>query len=313
MIITVTLNPTIDKTLEAPDFHVGGHLQAKVRELLVGGKGINVAIGLARLGSPVAACALVGRNELEFFRKTLKKCRVKPCLCRVEGVTRTNTTVLDPVNRTATHLRERGFEVGAGEVAAVRSTLERTLSSHGAPEHDRVVFAGSLPPGVKNEDFVGLIGVCAGAGARVVVDTNGDPLRAAVDSGDVHTVKPNLEELGHCVGDRVPRAEAAERAAELLDRVSTVLVTLGAEGAYVIARGLRLGMKCPLLSSEVRSAVGAGDAFLAGWLHGLEGGCDEGEALRWAVAAGAASVTAETTTGYTAEQVRRLLRRCEGI
>lgn len=309
-VITVTLNPALDKTLEVPGFRVGEHARAQVRAVVPAGKGVNVARGLARLGGRAAACGLVGRDELPIFEQSLRADGVEALFCPVVGRTRTNTTILDPEARTTTHLREPGFSVGPGDMQALCQALAGRLAGRPAAV---VVFSGSLPMGMMPRDLAALIRACAGLRAQVVVDTNGPALRAALDAGAVDTVKPNLTELGECLGRAVARAEAAAAAEALLDRVKTVLLTLGAEGAYLVRRGVRIGLRCPVVEKDLRNTVGCGDAFLAGWLHGLEVCESPADALRWAVAAGAASATAETTAWYGRADAEALLARCEPV
>jgi 1-phosphofructokinase len=307
LIVTVTLNPAVDKALEVPGFVVGAHARALVKSLLPAGKGVNVARGVARLGGRAEATGFIGRNEERMFVESLAQEGVPAEFCPVSGLTRTNTTILDPVARTTTHLRERGFRVGAQDAAAIGALLERRLrQSPGAT----LVFAGSLPDGMAAGSFVELLRACARQGAEVVLDTNGPGLRAAVESGAVRTVKPNLEELAECLGRPVQREEAPAAARELLGRVETVLLTLGEEGAFLVTQGGVLGRCCPLRAEELGNTVGCGDAFLAGWLRGREVARDAAEALCWAVAAGAASAMSESTVGYTLADVRAMLTRC---
>jgi len=311
-VIAVTLNPAIDRALEVPNFEVGQHARARLVTSVPAGKGINVARGVARLGSAAVAAGFVGRGEAAAYEESLKREGVRAALCPVDGLTRTNTTVLDPVRRTTTHLREEGFAVGADDLSGLRSMLTSILNEGRAGDgQGAMVFSGSLPPGMAPGDLVSLVRHCRDAGATVVVDTGGDALRAAVDSASVHTIKPNLAELGECLGESLTAELAPSRAAELLGKVETVLLTLGASGAFVVRQGCREGMLCRLDASRVANTVGCGDAFLAGWLHGLESSGSPSKALRWAVAAGAASALSTTTVGYTAAEVRELLQRCE--
>ena len=310
MILTVTLNPAVDKALEVPGFAVGAHARAAVRSLLPAGKGVNVARGVARLGGEARASGFIGRNEERMFVESLAGEGVEAEFCVVAGRTRTNTTILDPRARTTTHLRERGFRVGGEEVDAVGALLEQLLARW--PDAT-VVFAGSLPDGMAPEAFAALLKACAEGGAEVVVDTSGPALRAAVESGAVGTVKPNLEELAECLGRPLDRSGVLDAARRLLGRVQTVLLTLGEEGAYVVTEQGAVGRRCRLKEGELRNTVGCGDAFLAGWLRGRELSQGPAEALSWAVSAGAASAMSETTVGYTLSDVRGLLGRCSPL
>lgn len=314
MVITVTLNPAIDRVLEVPDFRVGAHAPAQLAALLPAGKGVNVARGLVLLGARATACGLVGRGEEETYRESLRRDGIECAMCAVDGVTRTNTTILDPQRGTTTHLREQGFTVAGADLERLRLSLAAAIrGSRKGGEQASVVFSGSLPPGLQPADFVALLQLCRQAGGSVIVDTSGDALAAAIQSGCVDTVKPNLPELTQCLGQDVGRGEAAERAADLLDKVETVLLTVGAEGAYAVRRDGCEGLACRVDPSQVRNTVGCGDAFLAGWLYGRKRSDDVATALRWAVAAGAASAVSGTTVGYTREDVENLLPRCEPI
>jgi 1-phosphofructokinase family hexose kinase len=310
VIVTVTLNPAVDKALEVPGFEVGAHARARVVSVLPAGKGVNVARGFARLGGRALASGLVGRDEERLYAESLAADEVEARFCTVSGRTRVNTTVLDPQSRTATHLREEGPEVAFRDVERLRALLTDVIAA-GGPR--AVVFAGSLPPGLGPDGFAGLVAAGAGLGAPAVVDTSGPALRAVVAGRAAEVIKPNLLELGHCLGRSVEQEEALAAAETLLERVGTVLLTLGAEGALLVRPGLTVGRRCPLADGEVRNTVGCGDAFLAGWLRGEEVGEDPAEALCWAVAAGAASAASESTVGYGLEDVERLLPRCEPI
>ncbi len=308
MIVTATLNPAVDRVLEVAGFQIGAHARAIVKALLPAGKGNNVARGVARLGGAAAASGFVGQNEERMFAESLGSEGVETRFCTVAGLTRTNTTVLDPEAHTTTHLREQGFRVTAHDVRALAGLLADRLGELGDAT---LVFAGSLPPGMEPGHFAELIESCAARCASVVVDTNGPALRAAVETRSVGVLKPNLAELGELFGGPVAREEAAAAAAGLLDRVRTVLLTLGAEGALLVEPGGAVRCRCLVEPSDVRNTVGCGDAFLAGWLRGAEVSDDRTDALRWAVATGAASAMSEATVGYTLSEVEALLPRCE--
>jgi fructose-1-phosphate kinase PfkB-like protein len=206
-------------------------------------------------------------------------------------------------------LREPGFDVTQEDLAHICTTLADWLSE--LPPKPTLAFAGSVPPSVSPDDFAALLRASARSGGRIVLDTNGPPLRAAVQSGVVDTVKPNLEELSECLERPVSSAGAVDAATELLAHVNTVLLTLGQRGAYLVREGTVIGRRCPLSSTELQNTVGCGDAFLAGWLLGEQMGADAARSLCWAVAAGAASAMSETSVGYTLADAEALLPRCE--
>ena len=308
MIVTVTLNPAIDKALEVPEFRVGSHAKATLKGQLPAGKGNNIARGLARLGSAVVACGFIGGDEEDLFQQSLGREGADIRFTPVGGPTRTNTTIIDPVNHTDTHLREEGFTATTSDCQRLRTDLNEVIERAGAGAF--VVFGGSLPPGINTAEFVDVIEAVSGE-SRVMVDTSRGALRAAMKGGRVEAVKPNLEELGECLGRPVDSEFAPDAARELLDRVETVLLTAGAEGAYAVSKKNTVGAVCKLPPEEVRNTVGCGDAFLAGWLHGSEVSESVEEALRWGVATGAASARCEETVGYHREDVESLLSICE--
>jgi 1-phosphofructokinase len=311
MIITVTLNPAVDKVLTSDDFAAGEHCRVEVQSITAAGKGINVARGIARLGGVAGACALVGRDEHRLFHQSLHRDSIESRFVMLEDRTRVNTTILDPKNRTTTHLREPGFEVTPEDLAELCHKLADWLPE--LPEETPVVFAGSLPPGVTTADFGAVIEAVAGSGARIIVDTNGLALRAAIETGALETVKPNLEELSECLGRELAPRECRPAARRLLGRVGTVLITMGADGAWMLREDEEYGWKCSLETRELQNTVGCGDAFLAGWLYAREQGANLHDSLRWAVAAGAAGARSETSVGYTLADVEELLPRCEAL
>lgn len=310
MIITVTLNPALDKTLEVAAFKVGQHARATRTGLLPAGKGINVARGVQRLGVSCVATGLVGKNEMPLFAEQLSRDKVHANLCTVDGLTRTNTTILDPEEGTTTHLREQGFQVVPEDLQKLKTVLSEELNRPKGSVW--ISFCGSLPPGISLDEFVELIRICA-TDASVIVDTSGPALRASIDSGVVNTVKPNIAELGEYFELELQVEDAVEKCRELLSLVPTVLLTAGAEGAYLVREGETLGVSCNLPADDVKNTVGTGDAFLAGWFSALESGSEGRAALFRAVAAGAAAARSETTVGYHLADIEELLPECREL
>jgi len=309
-IITVTLNPAVDKVLRVPGFCVGGHMQAEPVSRAAAGKGVNVARGVAHLGGAAEACAFMDAEAERMFAESLARDGVPTTFCTVPGPVRTNTTILDPVARTTTHLREPGFTVSAADVDRIGAMLVERIAAQCEPT---VVFSGSLPPGMDADAFVALLWRCAGAGARLVVDTSGPALRAAVDSGTACVVKPNAEELAQYLGCDPTEAALPKAARKLVGRVGLVLLTLGADGAWAVDERTATGRRCALDDRELGNTVGCGDAFLAGWLYGRARGESVASALEWGVAAGAAAAMSDETVGYDAAGVQRLRQRCTAL
>lgn len=305
MIACLNLNPAQDKTVEVPGFHVGGHLKGRVLAFIPAGKGHNVARGLACLGTPSMALGFVGTNEHERFTVDLVEAGAISHYIRVPGLTRTNTTIIDPLSHTATHVREEGFEVPPDKTAELLDAVGVRFAKY---EPEFAVISGSLPPGFSGEDFADLLATCKDGGAKVCVDTSGPALATAVEAG-VELIKPNREELEALLGEAIPLSRIGDAAAELCASVPTVLVSLGERGGIAVTRQGRWGARLDLAPEEVVSTVGCGDAFLCGWLAAITEGRPPSEAILWAAACGAACVGLPTATGYDRADLARLLPR----
>jgi len=279
MIVTLTLNPSLDRTMEVPELVRGAMVRASATRLDPGGKGVNVARALAAHKLPT--CAVVPRNGPEGGQLTtlLEEEGIDVCAVPVTGHTRSNVSLVEP-DGSVTKINEPGGELAEDDleriVAAVLST---------AVGADWVVASGSLPPGVPDEFYARLGRQLTGLGVRFAVDTSGPALAAALGSRPA-LVKPNREELAESVGFQIDTVADAVRAAKAMRAAGaqSVLASLGADGAVLVdGQGVRYG-ESPV--DRGRSAVGAGDAMLAGYLAGgVTGGDALIEALSWGAAA----------------------------
>jgi 1-phosphofructokinase len=279
VIVTLTLNPSLDRTIEIAELTRGAMMRATATRLDPGGKGVNVARALA--AHKIPTCAVVPRNGPEGTQLTtlLEVEGIDVCAVPVTGHTRSNVSLVEP-DGTVTKINEPGGSLRADDLERI---VTATLSA--AVGADWVVASGSLPPGVP-DSFYGRLGTqLAELGVRFVVDTSGPPLAAALACRPA-LVKPNRDELAESVGFRIDTVADAVRAAEAM-RVAgaeAVLASLGADGAVLVdQQGVRYG-ESPV--DRGRSAVGAGDAMLAGCLAaGTTGGDVLTEALAWGAAA----------------------------
>jgi len=287
MLVTVTLNTTIDRTLEVPEFAVGETLKGKAVARMLSGKGVNVSRCLSELGVASTVTGFVGKPEVALYEASIRGSRVELDFVTVEGRTRANITIVDPVRGTETHIREEGFEVTAEEKLRLSQKLI-TLAEH----HEYFLFAGSLPPGFSPREFGALLLSLKDWGPRVMVDTSGEALMEAV-AAEPYLIKPNEQELKDITGKPVGSIdEVLSAGTPLLDRIEFIIVTRGRAGAVLISRsGLYSGIAA-LDPSRIKNTVGCGDALLAGFLSGLLSGTELAEALRRGVAAGAAAATA---------------------
>ena len=301
-IVTVGLNPAIDRIIEVPNFEVGGHQRGKQLSRYPAGKALNVGRALAVLDRPSIVTGFVGEEdawEFERFIADMPHRRVTSQLLHVAERTRENITVVDPETHVETHIRDAGFTVNDRDIDRVTSKLG-LLARPGT----LMAFCGSLPPGLAPATFGRLVRACLDVGAAVAVDTSGDAL-AAVKGLPLWLIKPNADELGALVG-REPAGEAenAEAAAEVARTVSMVLVSLGESGARLVTEDQRLAAEVdpPI---EPANTVGCGDCLLAGFIDGWLAGGDAEWALRRGVAAATANAVALTTGNFTEENVSR--------
>src|SRR5271154_539473 len=194
MIITVTLNAAIDKSLAVPNFRLGRRHRTVDQRTMAGGKGVNIARTLKALGQPVIATGFAGGATGTHIVEQLTEESILNDFVRIREESRTNTSVLDPTSGQQTEINERGPPVSEPEVELFRDKL---LSlARGAAI---VVFAGSLPRGVEPDLYAALIGELEGMDVTTVAETNGRPLRQA-DRAEPDVVSPNMLEAEELVG-----------------------------------------------------------------------------------------------------------------
>ncbi|MCA1186017.1 MULTISPECIES: 1-phosphofructokinase family hexose kinase [Saccharopolyspora] len=280
MIVTVTANPSLDRTVQVRKLVRGGLNRASSIRVDPGGKGINVARALAQHGVDVRAVVAAGGIEGQQLVALLAGLSIDVLRVPAVGPVRINMSVVEP-DATVTKFNEPGALLDAGDARALCEAVLR--SADGA---NWVVIAGSLPPGVSSAYYAGLIRMIGSLGVPVVVDTSGPALHEAVQARPA-LVKPNLRELEETVGHSITTiggvVDAADEILEL--GADTVLASLGADGAL-----LRGHDGCGYAEAPVtaQNAVGAGDALLAGY---LSEGCGGLPALVTAVAWGAAAAS----------------------
>ena len=286
MIITVTLNAAIDKSLSVPNFRLGRRHRTVEQQTLAGGKGVNVARTLKTLGAPVIATGLAGGPTGTRIVEQLTEESILNDFVRIREESRTNTAVHDPTTGQQTEINERGPAVTEREIELFRDKL--VYLSGGAA---MVVFAGSLPRGVGADLYHDFIRLVAKAGITTVVDTDGEPLRHAVRA-EPHVVSPNIleaEELvGHEFNDDEDMIIAVREMRELGAR-EAIMTTPDGCFASVLEDGEPTLYRVRIERRETVATVGAGDAFLAGYVAARYTGASPAECLRQGVACGAES------------------------
>lgn len=296
MLVTLTPNPSVDRTLQIPELRRGEVLRATSQRIDPGGKGVNVARALIAVGGEAVAVLPVGGPDGRRITQMIADEGVEAVRVEVTGTIRSNITVAEP-DGTVTKLNESGPRLTADELDRLLDTTVQT-----AVERDATWIAGcgSLPPGAPDDLYAALVERGHAAGRLVAIDTSGAPLAAVIDAGP-DLIKPNDEELAELVGRPLPDLDAViDAAGEIHERgIGTVLVSLGGDGALLVsAEGVAHAVP-PIV--EVASTVGAGDATLAGFLGAQQ--APASDALAAAVASGTAAVALPGTRMPTAAQV----------
>jgi 1-phosphofructokinase len=286
MIITVTLNAAIDKSLAVPNFRLGRRHRTVEQRTMAGGKGVNIARTLKALGQPVIATGFAGGATGTHIVEQLTEESILNDFVRIREESRTNTSVLDPTTGAQTEINERGPSVTAREVELFRDKL--LYLARGAAI---VVFAGSLPRGVEADLYGSLVHDLERSGVTTVVDTDGEPMRHAVRA-EPDLVSPNVleaEELvGHEFATDEERTLAMSEIAEMGPREVIMTLPDGAL-AQVLVDGQRRLKRASIEPREPIAKRGSGDAFLAGYLAARYEGRPPDQCVRFGVACGAES------------------------
>ncbi|HTL40194.1 MAG TPA: 1-phosphofructokinase family hexose kinase [Pseudolysinimonas sp.] len=283
MIVTLTLNPSLDRTVEVDALVRGTLVRTSEPVLEPGGKGVVVARALSANGvSALGIVAVAGPEGAELSHLL----ELEGILCRfvpVSGRTRSNLTICEP-DGTVTKLNEPGSPLTESDLTAIATAIRTSVR-----DGDWLVFSGSTPPQFDASRVTTLLAEATAAGASIAVDTSGEALEAALASGP-RIVKPNRAELAELIGRPLNSvADVVQAAEEVRARgVEYVVVSLGAEGALLVGPGGMVMGESPV--DQIRSTVGAGDSFLAGFLSRFS--VDEAdidgalvEALTWGAAA----------------------------
>ena len=304
MIITVTLNAAIDKSLSVPNFQLGRRHRTVEQRTMAGGKGVNIARTLKALGQPVIATGFAGGATGTHIVEQLTDDAILNDFVRIREESRTNTSVLDPTSGEQTEINERGPAVSEREVELFADKL--LYLARGAAI---VVFAGSLPPGAQPDIYATLIRDLARMEITTVVDTDGEPLRQAVRA-EPDVISPNALEaeelIGHEFAGEDEGSQAVREIAALGPREAIMTLPDGCV-AQVLVDGRPRLKRARIEPREPIARRGSGDAFLAGYVAARYEGRAPDQCLRFGVACGAES-TARLGAGLIdPREARRLM------
>lgn len=300
MIITVTMNPAIDKTVEIDQLLPGGLNRIRKVEYDAGGKGINVSKTIRELGGTSIATGFLGGNAGKTIQSVLGKKEIGNDFIQVDGETRTNTKVFEK-NGAVTELNESGPVIREDQIHALLQKLEDY-----ADDHTLFVLAGSIPAGVDRNIYAEITRLVHKKGAKVLLDADGELFRNSLEAvPDI--IKPNRVELEEYAGFdyRASQEELLNLARKIRQKgIGTVAVSMGKSGAMLVKDGYEV--RCPALSVKAHSTVGAGDAMVAALAYSWDQGLDDDALTRLCIAASAGAVTTIGTKPPTRELVDQL-------
>ena len=302
MIYTVTFNPSLDYIVSVDDFKLGLTNRTSSELMLPGGKGINVSKVIDKLGEKSIAIGILGGDTGRSIQTALKRMGLETDFCFVEGETRTNMKVIDPVNHTNTDINEPGVTVSKEILDALLDDLLEKIS-----EGDIVVISGSMPKGSPEDTYYVWTKACREKGAKVILDADGALFATGVKASP-YLVKPNNHELSRFAGRKLETVEELEAEAKKLMQdygIKKVVVSMGGDGALYVTEEKTIyaeGLKVP-----VGSTVGAGDSVVAALAFAEENGSSLEDTVRLSTATGGANVMCSGTQAAEYEVIESLM------
>lgn len=286
MIISVTLNAAIDRTMAVPNLRLGHRHRSVETRTTPGGKGINVARALGLLGRPVIATGMVGGSNGGRVLKELAEQGLLTDFIQIAEETRFNLALVDPTTGEQTEINERGPHVQPEELEAF---IERLDYLAGGAK--LCVLAGSLPPGIGDEFYARLVETMKAAGMPVLLDSDGEAMSAGMRAGpDMITPnKAEAEELvGHEFESQTEIISALEELVEMGPKEAAITLPEGCVAMVGQDSDQRI-LEVVIESLDPVSTVGSGDAFVSGYIAALYDGGSPEECLAYGVACGAES------------------------
>jgi 1-phosphofructokinase family hexose kinase len=302
VIVTVTPNPVLDRTLTVPRIVFNAMMRATSSRLDWDGKGLNVSRALHALGVESVAMGFIGGATGQVLARGLDDMGIATDFVPVAGETRTNVIITDTERYVKAN--EAGPTVQAREAAALLERVRQRVRPG-----EVWVFCGSLPPGLPLDFYAGLIALVQTRGARALLDSSGEALRLGCEAGP-YLVKPNTIEAAQMMQEEnLPEihsdADALRAVGFFLERgIEWVALSLGAGGLLLASEQETVRARPPRV--RARNPVGAGDALLAGVAYALARGLGPGEVARWGVAAGTAAALREGVSVGTRAEVQAL-------
>jgi 1-phosphofructokinase len=285
MIITITLNPAVDKTIEIDDFCVGSVNRVSTQRTDAGGKGINVSKVIRSLEGSSKAVGILGGTAGTFIKEYMDSQGIENDFVFIEGETRTNIKIVDNLRRTNTDINEPGPDVKPDDIERVRQKVLNSLADTSV-----VVFSGSVPANVDKSIYGKWITEAKKAGAKTILDADGELLKKGIEAGPF-LIKPNIHELEKLFGTELKDIKETEKLARgLIENygIEMVAVSLGERGAIFLNK--KSSVLVHGIKVDVKSTVGAGDSMVAALAYSIDRAGSFEKAITLAVAAGTANV-----------------------
>lgn len=305
MIVTVTMNPAIDKTVDIEHLERGGLNRITHVELDAGGKGINVSKTISQLGGKSIATGFIAGNCGQLIQGVMNDWGIENDFITISGETRTNTKVFERTGE-LTELNEPG---PVAEEKDVQALLEK-LGGY-AKEDTLFVLAGSIPQGVEKDIYYRIIELVHKKGAKVLLDADGELFTKALEAGP-DIIKPNRVELEQYAGvDYVAsEQELLQIAQKMMGKgIETVAVSMGKSGAIFLKEGYQV--RCPGLRVKAHSTVGAGDAMVAALSYSWDQKLSPEATVKMCMAVSAGAVTTIGTKPPTRDVVDSLMEQVQ--
>lgn len=302
-LVTVTLNPAIDKTVKINDFKAGSVNRVSSIRIDAGGKGINVSKVIKSLGGKSKALGILSGRNGEFIKEYLDSLNIDNDFIFTSGETRTNLKIVDGLNHSNTDINEPGNTVTMEELNKVEENIFKIIH-----EDSVLILSGSIPKGVPEDIYAAWIKKAKNMGAKTLLDADGELLKGGLKSGP-YLVKPNIHELERLCGKKLKSMQDVIKAGESFFDfgVQRVVVSLGGDGALFIDRDNIVhaeGLKVP-----VRSTVGAGDSMVAALALSLEREYSLDETVLLSMAVSAANVMTSGTEPAELKEILELQKK----
>ncbi len=303
MIVTVTMNPAVDKTVDIEDFSYCGlnRITSSIQD--AGGKGINVSKTILQLGGQTLATGFLAGDSGMFIEKSLKDLGIETDFIWTKGQTRTNMKVVDNRGH-VTEFNEPGPEISAEDLTELVEKLEGLASPQVL-----FVLAGSIPKGVEKNIYGKIIKKVKAKGARVFLDADGEMFVQALEAKP-DFIKPNRHELQQYfnITHQTTEADLVTMGKNLQKKgIHSVAISLGSDGAlFIVPQG---AIRVAGLKVVAHSTVGAGDAMVAALSYGFDSHLEMEDCIKIGVATSAGAVTTVGTKPPTRELVDQLKQR----